>query len=69
MTEYDVAYEQADDGSWSVHAVGLPVFSVGDTREEAERQIRDAIALYLASLEDDGRPVPEVRTSTGSVTV
>ena len=69
MTEYDVAYEQADDGSWSVHAVGLPVFSVGDSKEEAEREIRKAIALYLESLEDDGKPTPDVRTSTGSVTV
>ena len=47
MTEYPVIYEKAGDGSWSVRAVDLPVFSVGDTREEAAAAIREAIALHL----------------------
>jgi len=37
MTDYLVIYEQADDGSWSVRAVDLPVFAVGDTRDQAAR--------------------------------
>ncbi len=48
MTDYPVIYEQADDDSWSVRAVDLPVFSVGDTREEAAEAIREAIALRTA---------------------
>ena len=47
MTDFPVIYEQAEDGSWSVRAVDLPVYSVGDTREEAADSIREAIALYL----------------------
>jgi predicted RNase H-like HicB family nuclease len=47
MTDYVVIYEQASDGSWSVSAADLPVFAVGDAREEAESQIRDAIVFYL----------------------
>jgi predicted RNase H-like HicB family nuclease len=59
MTDYVVIYEQASDGSWSVSAADLPVFAVGDTREEAESQIRDAIVFYLEYMRDTGRPVPQ----------
>lgn len=69
MTDFAVIYEQADDGSWSVSAVDLPVFVVGDTREEATREIRDAIALHLDVLSERGEPVPAVRNLTGSVSV
>ncbi|MEJ7892192.1 MAG: type II toxin-antitoxin system HicB family antitoxin [Solirubrobacteraceae bacterium] len=44
MTDYAVIFEQAGDG-WSVRAVDIPVFSVGDTREEAAESIREAITL------------------------
>jgi predicted RNase H-like HicB family nuclease len=64
MTEYPVIYEQADDGSWSVRAVDLPVFSVGDTREEAAESIREAITLYL----EGGEP-PRSVSQVGTVRV
>ncbi|MEJ7892349.1 MAG: hypothetical protein WKF94_06885 [Solirubrobacteraceae bacterium] len=47
MTEYAVIYEQAEDGSWSVRAVDLPVYSVGVIREDAAAAIREAIAFHL----------------------
>jgi predicted RNase H-like HicB family nuclease len=59
MSDYVVIYEQASDGSWSVSAADLPVFAVGDTREEAEQQIREAIAFYLDWMRERGEPVPE----------
>lgn len=64
MTEYAVIYEQANDSSWSVRAVDLPVFSVGDTREEAAESIREAIAFYL----EEGRE-PQSRSEVGTVTL
>ncbi len=64
MTEYAVIYEQAAEGSWSVRAVDLPVYSAGDTREEAAESIREAIALYL-----DGGETPSSRSEVGTVTV
>ncbi len=70
MTMYDVVYELADDGSWSAYAAGLPVCAIGqDTPEEAERQIRDAIAVHLQALVDEGQTVPEVITRLGTVEV
>jgi predicted RNase H-like HicB family nuclease len=69
MRTYGVIYEQADDGSWSACAADLPVFTVGDTPEEAERGIREAIALYLDVLARTGEPIPETRSVVGHVTV
>ncbi len=69
MTVYGVVYEQADDGSWSASAADLPVFAVGDTREEAEREIRSAIAFHLEYLAEEGLPIPQVRSTVGTVTV
>jgi len=64
MTEYAVIYEQAGDESWSVRAVDLPVYSVGDTREEAAESIREAIAFYL----EEGQS-PHSSSEVGTVTV
>jgi predicted RNase H-like HicB family nuclease len=69
MKTYDVAYERGPDGSWSVHAVGLPVFSVGDTRAEAERNIREAIAFHLECSRERGEADPVIETELGTVTV
>lgn len=69
MTDFGVIYEQADDGSWSASAADLPVFTVGDTRDEAEQQIREAIALYLDELARSGEPAPEARSVVGTVSV
>jgi len=69
VTTYGVIYERADDGSWSVRAADLPVYAVGDTREEAEQEIRSAIAFYLEELARSGQSAPEVRSVVGTVTV
>lgn len=69
MTVYEVVYEQADDGSWSAWPIGLPVFSAGDTREEAEQEVRRAIALYHDQLAREGKPMPPDRSILGTVTV
>ncbi|MFI5009948.1 MAG: type II toxin-antitoxin system HicB family antitoxin [Solirubrobacterales bacterium] len=62
MTTHGVIYEEAADGSWSARAAELPVYAVGDTREEAEREVGEAIALYLAAerlLDAPDAPVPD----------
>jgi predicted RNase H-like HicB family nuclease len=69
MTTYSVIYEAAADGSWSARAADLPVYAVGDTREEAEREIREALALYLDELARTGASAPAARSVVGTVTV
>jgi predicted RNase H-like HicB family nuclease len=69
MTAYEVIYEQAQDGNWSARAVGLPVYSSGSTREEAEREIREAIALLRDEMTQAGEAMPLPESSVGVVTV
>lgn len=51
-----------EDGYWVVECPSLPgCISQGRTRQEAVANIKEAIALYIETLEDDGMPVPEDR--------
>jgi predicted RNase H-like HicB family nuclease len=50
---------RGEDGYWVVECPSLPgCISQGKTREEAIRNITDAIRLYVSALEDDNLPVP-----------
>ena len=69
MTAYAVIYEPAADGSWSARAADLPVYAVGDTREDAEREIRAAITVHLEELAESGEPPPRALSAVGTVTV
>jgi predicted RNase H-like HicB family nuclease len=58
MSEYLVIIEHEGD-SWGAYAPDLPgVGVVGDTRDEVERLIREAIAFHLDGLRDAGEPIP-----------
>jgi predicted RNase H-like HicB family nuclease len=57
MSTYRVNYERASDGSWSASALDFPVFSAASSREEAEREIQQAIRLYLDELASQEAPV------------
>ena len=58
------------DGYWVAECPSLPgCISQGVTREEAIANIREAIRLYIATLEEDKLPVPEERFETLVVAV
>lgn len=49
-----IILEPSDEGGYTVYVPTLPgCISEGDTREEALRNIREAIELYLEPVEDD----------------
>ena len=57
--KYRVLIEQDEDGAFVAEVPSLPgCISQGSTRDEALAGIREAIALYVASLEEHGDPVP-----------
>ncbi len=57
--EYEVVLTPEEDGGYSVTVPALPgCISQGETREEALEMIREAIELYLESLEAHGDPIP-----------
>lgn len=59
MSAYLVVVENEGD-SWGAYCPDLPgVGVVGDSREEVERLIREAVALHVEALRADGESVPE----------
>jgi predicted RNase H-like HicB family nuclease len=50
----EVILEPSDDGGFTLFVPSLPgCISEGDTREEALKNIRDAIELYLEPVDED----------------
>lgn len=57
--KYRVLIEQDEDGVFVAEAPSLPgCISQGRTRAEATDNIKEAIALYLESLNSHNEPVP-----------
>lgn len=49
-----------DDGYWVVECPSLPgCVSQGETKAEAIDNIREAIDLYIETLENDALPIPQ----------
>lgn len=57
--KFRIHIEQDEDGKFVASAPTLPgCWSQGDTRDEAIRNITDAIEGYLESLRKHGDPIP-----------
>ena len=58
----EVILYPGEDGKWVVECPSLPgCVSEGSTREEAIKNIKEAIEGYVLALQEDGLPVPEER--------
>ncbi len=69
MREYTVIYEWAGN-NYSAYLPDLPgCIACGDTMEETEQLIKEAIELYIEALREDGQPVPQPTTKAGRVAV
>ena len=69
MIEYTVIYERGQT-NWGAYVPDLPgCVSIGDTLAGVQENIREAIALYLEVLKEDGQPIPEPSTEVGKVAV
>ncbi len=69
MKEYAVVYEWAGS-NYSAYVPDLPgCITTGKTLEETERNLQEAIELYIETLKDDGEPIPEPTTRAGKVAV
>ena len=62
MKEYTVIYEWAGS-NYSAYVPDLPgCVACGDTLEETEELMKEAIELYIETLRDDGQTIPEPTT-------
>ena len=65
-----VVVSERTPNNWSGYVTDLPgCVAAGDTREETEQLIREAIALHIESLREHGDPVPRPGEWTGVVEV
>ena len=67
---YSVFYEQAPEGGYVAFVPALPgCHTQGETLEDTERNVKEAIALYLESLTAHGEAPAAVGTVVGAVAV
>jgi predicted RNase H-like HicB family nuclease len=66
---YTVIYEKGPE-TWGAYVPDLPdVISVGDSREEVEQLIQEAIAFHIDGLKDEGLAVPAPASFAGSIEI
>jgi antitoxin HicB len=59
LRRFRVILEPNELGGYTVIVPSLPgCISEGDTRDEALANIKEAIELYIESLQADGEPIP-----------
>ncbi len=64
MYSFSVHYEATSDGGFVAIVPALPgCHTQGETLEETEQNVREAIELYLSSLAAHGEPLPEEEQS------
>jgi predicted RNase H-like HicB family nuclease len=69
MRRYAVVIEQGPD-NLSAYVPDLPgCVTTGQTVEEIERNIREAIELHLEGMAEDGETIPEPSTLTREIEV
>lgn len=69
MKEYVVIYEKGET-NWGAVVPDLPgCVSIGDTLEEVQSNIKEAIELYLEVLTERGEKIPELTTQIGTVQI
>lgn len=70
MSMRQVILYPGEDGYWVAEVPSLPgCISQGETKEQAIANIREAITVYVESLEADGLPVPTEHFNTLVVVV
>ena len=61
---YLVIYEKAGD-NYSAYSPDVPgCIATGITRDEVEKNIREAISFHIEGLSEDGLPIPEPSSFT-----
>jgi predicted RNase H-like HicB family nuclease len=69
MKEYAVIYEWGSN-NWSAYVPDLPgCVTTGATREDVEKNMREAINLHLQGMREDGLEIPEPTCVAGKVAV
>jgi predicted RNase H-like HicB family nuclease len=69
MKGYVVVFEGDDESGYSAYSPDLPgIIAAGDSRQETETLMIEAMAAHIAILQQEGLPVPEP-SEAASVTI
>jgi len=69
LMTYTVIYEKGPT-SWGAYVPDLPgVISVGDSRDEVERLIQEAIEFHLEGMREEGLTIPSPSSFAGVVEI
>lgn len=64
--KYAIVIEYLDGYNYSAYVPDLPgCAATGDTLEEVQRNIGEAIAFHLDGMRQDGDPIPQPSTHVG----
>lgn len=67
--KFTVIFEKGPS-SWGAYVPDLPgVISVGDSRDEVERLIQEAIEFHLDGMREEGLPIPAPSNFAGIIEV
>ncbi len=67
MHRYLIIIEKAN-GNYSAYSPDVPgCVATASTREDAEREMHDALQLHIDGIKEDGLPLPEPSASVGYV--
>lgn len=70
MKDYIVILEPAEDGTWGAYVPDLPgCTSGGKTRDEAVKNVREAIEGHIETLREAREPIPDPVTAVEIVHV
>jgi len=69
MKKYLIIVEKTETG-YSAYSPDVPgCASTGETKEEVERNIQEAIQFHLEGLQEEGYPIPEPTTYSSYIDV
>jgi predicted RNase H-like HicB family nuclease len=70
MMRYAIVIEKAPDSNYSAYVPDLPgCISTGETIEDIERLMQEAIEFHIEALREDGLPIPEPTTAVSVIEV
>jgi predicted RNase H-like HicB family nuclease len=69
MHKYLIVFEKTNS-NYSAYSPDLPgCIATGKTRNEVEKNIKEAISFHIEGLKEDGLPLPEPASSTEYIEV
>ena len=69
LHKYLVIFEKANN-NYSAYSPDIPgCIATGSTRDEAEKNIKEAISFHIEGLTEDGLPLPQPSSSTEYIEV